>query len=357
LTDVPTGVVHAGLHRFDDVADRGDEYNFCPLEGDQPVAAVTDATIRVVARGPLVAELEIGLVLRLPARLSLDRRRREGQVEIPVTTRVRVVAGSDRVEFTTSIDNAADDHRLRVRFTAPAASHESTIRAEGHFGVVRRPARPVWTGTAWFEPPALTAHTSGAVAAGELMVFGKGLPEYEAVPTRDGLEISLTLLRCVGWLSRDDLATRPGGAGPTLETPGAQCHGRHVFEYAIAIGRRSDGEVLRASADYRTPIVVGPAGVRTEDLLAVSGDVIVTALKGAEDGEAVVLRVVATAQTHLEVDTPFSATPVRLDEAALVGEADGPLRAGEIRTVRLTRRITALVPVMATDASPESDSA
>ena len=94
---------------------------------------------------------------------------------------------------------------------------------------------------------------------------------------------------------------------------------------------------------------------------------LVTALKGAEDGDAVVLRVVAAAQTQLEVDTPFAATPVRLDEAALVGAADGPLRAGEIRTVRLTRRILApapapgpvsapaLPPNAAADGSPETD--
>src|SRR5207248_480112 len=82
-------------------------------------------------------------------------RRRDGLIDVPATTRIRVVAGSDRVEFTTSIDNAADDHRLRVRFAAPDASYDSTIRAEGHFGVVRRTARPVWTGAAWYEPPAL----------------------------------------------------------------------------------------------------------------------------------------------------------------------------------------------------------
>src|SRR5439155_26154659 len=111
----------------------------------------------------------------------------------------------------------------------------------------------------------------------------------------------------------------------------------------------------------------GPGGVATEDLVAVNGDVLVTALKGAEDGDAVVLRVVAAAQTQREVDTPCAATTVRLDEAALVGAADGPLRAGEIRTVRLTRRILApapapgpvsapaLPPNAAADGSPETD--
>jgi mannosylglycerate hydrolase len=42
----------------------------------------------------------------------------------------------------------------------------------------------------------------------------------------------VTALRAVGWLSRDDLGLRPGPAGPSLETPGAQVPGRHRLELA-----------------------------------------------------------------------------------------------------------------------------
>jgi hypothetical protein len=244
VTDERSGIVHAGLHRFEDVADRGDEYNFCPLEFDAALGASPNGTVRVVAAGPVVAELEVALTLRLPARLSTDRRRRDGDVSIPVTTRIRVSAGSPRVEFTTTIDNRAEDHRLRVLFAAPGGSNDTTIRAEGHFAVVPRTVRPVWTGAAWYEPPALTGHTSGAVAAGDLVVLGRGLPEYEAIPTRDGLDLALTLLRCIGWLSRDDLATRPGGAGPTIATPGAQCIG----ESTVRVRHRDPARPVRRRA-------------------------------------------------------------------------------------------------------------
>ena len=66
-----------------------------------------------------------------------------------------------------------------------------------------------------------------------LTIGNRGLPEYEALNTPDGAEIAVTLLRCVGWLSRADLTSRKGGAGPQLRTPGAQLPGRHVFEYCI----------------------------------------------------------------------------------------------------------------------------
>ncbi len=67
-----------------------------------------------------------------------------------------------------------------------------------------------------------------------LTVANRGLPEVEVEKLPDGgTGIALTLLRCVGWLSRDDFTNRKGHAGPHLETPGAQMQGRWVFDYAI----------------------------------------------------------------------------------------------------------------------------
>ena len=59
-----------------------------------------------------------------------------------------------------------------------------------------------------------------------------GLHEYEVLPGAPQ-ELALTLLRAVGWLSRDDLTTRTGHAGPALETPGAQVLGEHRFRYRL----------------------------------------------------------------------------------------------------------------------------
>ena len=66
-----------------------------------------------------------------------------------------------------------------------------------------------------------------------MTLFSQGMPEYEFMPDRQGT-LALTLLRCVGKLSVDDMPTRPAGhAGPELETPEAQCQGTHRFQYAI----------------------------------------------------------------------------------------------------------------------------
>jgi mannosylglycerate hydrolase len=328
VLDRATGAAVEGLHRLEDVADRGDSYTFCPLDGDRPLTPPT-ARVRVTAAGPAVAELELSYELELPVELAPGRRERSADtVSCPVLTRVRLAAGAERVEFTTTVANHASDHRLRVRF--PCAGQAETVRAEGHFGVVRRPARAVWSGS-WFEPPHHTSHTLGAVVAGGLVLLGKGLPEYEA--TEEG-ELALTLLRCVGWLSRDDLSTRRGAAGPQLAVPGAQCHGDHVFEYALELGEPGDAELLRRSQDYRFDFVQGAPGVELESPQeAIEGDLVFSALKAAEDGDGVILRVFAAGGPAEGPRLPPGSRRCRLDEA--VEEARAPLRPGEIATYRL----------------------
>ena len=331
VLDRASGVTAEGLHRLEDVADRGDSYTFCPLEEDRPRGPET-ARVRVTGAGPVWAELELSYDLELPAELSPGRRERSADsVSCPVVTRVRLAAGSDRIEFTTTVSNRASDHRLRVSFPCPGRAE--TVRAEGHFAVARRPPRPVWNGD-WFEPPHDTNHTLGAVAAGGLVVLGKGLPEYEA--TEEG-ELALTLLRCVGWLSRDDLSTRRGGAGPQLPVPGAQCHGDHVFEYAVELGEPADAELLRRSQDYRFDFVEGAPRVEpASPLEPVGGDLVFSALKAAEDGDGVVLRLFYAGEGSSGAGPrlPPGSRRCRLDETPLA-DAGPRLRPGEIASFRL----------------------
>jgi mannosylglycerate hydrolase len=175
------------------------------------------------------------------------------------------------VDICTTLENTAQDHRLRVHFPVPAAvDHAYT---EAHFHVMRRPVPPFPEGldtTGWVEQPVPTVPQRGwaDVSDGQtgLMLANRGLPEVEFISGNDATIIALTLLRSVGWLSRGDLACRQGHAGPALDTPEAQCLGSHTFEYAL-IPHQGDwqGSHLEAEA-FRTPLRAMATGTHAGSL-------------------------------------------------------------------------------------------
>ncbi len=341
---------HRGLrlervHGLEDEADMGDLYNFCPVPGEHaPVWRAENATAHVLAEGPLVSELEVRLEAERPAGLDQNFRPLRGAVRLNVTTVVRLVRGSRRVELRTTVDNAARDHRLRVVF--PTGRVAGPVRAEGQFAVVRRPLRPARPRTEWVEPPDPTGHTLGALALGPIALFTKGLPEYEAREGRDGAELCLTLLRCVGIISQPGgaLTTRPQAAGPQVRTPEGQCLGRHEFEYALIPDGDAldDFELLREAQDYRYGFLTVPAAVHFEPPLALEGELVFSCLKGAEDGDGLILRCFNPSDTPATArilgDVAVSRT--RLDETDEESIDDGvvKLRPGQVATLRLRRR-------------------
>jgi len=239
ILDKAHSLVYAGMNRFVDGGDCGDEYNYAPPEMDTPFpqARLVDASVQ---RGLVTQTLTIKLELSLPPRLNRNRKARVNQrkffVSMPVTCQVILAAGVARVDVRTSLENRAQDHRLRVHFPTPfdvdSAEHD------GHFEIVRRRVgAPPFERTDWIEDPrpevpqrAFSDVTDGQAG---LMLANRGLPEVEVLKTPGGSEIALTLLRCVGWLSRDDFATRRGHAGPEEATPGAQMTGNWTFDYSI----------------------------------------------------------------------------------------------------------------------------
>ncbi len=88
-----------------------------------------------------------------------------------------------------------------------------------------------------------------------MAVITHGLHEYELL-TSPGPELVLTLLRAMGWLSRDDLAYRIGHAGPALPTPSAQVLGPHRFRYSLFFhaGGWEAGALWRAAEAARLPL-------------------------------------------------------------------------------------------------------
>ncbi len=307
IHDKRTGSHMKGLV-FEDQGDRGDEYTFCPADNDVVRTTLDSAaTVTVVNDGPVFTDIEIATSMDIPEGLDAiqgadraARTRSETTVTVPITTRVRLFKDKtiDRIEFTTTINNTARDHRMRVLFDAPNAA--DTVRAKEPYGMTTRTAVPISGGEGWVEPlPVATSHNQGIVTAGDLALFNRGLAEYEALADEDGIinQIALTNFRSVGFLSRGDegseLQTRPGWAGPGYATPDAQMIGKHTFEFAVSFnGQRSAGDVIAQSKDYFHQAEQGFAGANINDLLSVemSRNVEMSTLRPTSDNEAVLVR-------------------------------------------------------------------
>src|SRR5262249_3635860 len=141
----------------------------------------------------------------------------------------------------------------------------------------------------WIHPAPRTFPHQGWVSANGLTVVAPGLPEAEVAP--DGT-IAITLVRAVGWIARYDVRTRPIPPGPAMAIAGAQCRGTLDAELALLRGidpvAAWDAEVgLRGAIAGAEPLVDdGRALVTIEP-----ATVVLSALKPAEDGNGLVIRV------------------------------------------------------------------
>lgn len=171
------------------------------------------------------------------------------------------------MEVSTEVENTARDHRLRATFRTGVQT--DVADAQGQFDVMRRPvdlpAEERARVPEFDEEQEVSYHPQRAfvdVSDGRLglAVLNRGLPEYEATPAGEGVWLGVTLLRCVGWLSRDDLSTRYKHAGPPLETPEAQCLGKYAFEYAVVAhtGDWLEGGIPAEAESYVSPIFSAP---------------------------------------------------------------------------------------------------
>jgi alpha-mannosidase len=297
------GLVVDDALRLVSEGDRGDEYNFDPVPGAPLAEHPERVRVRATGVGEAAARLEIEARYRVPESLTPDRAgRAERTLPLSVRLRLELFEDNDRVDLDLELDNRARDHRLRLHVRAPFSARR--FQVESAFELVDRPIAPE-SGAFGSEHPSefpIGAVPQRAFAsllgdAAALTVANRGVAEVEAVPEVDGrTSLALTVLRAVGWLSREDLALRPGHAGPPLETPGAQVPGTHRVELSLRWHAPDEPErVLRAHAHAYPPVpfaggAPGPGPLRDGQRLVEVDDpaVVVSAIEPRADGRALV---------------------------------------------------------------------
>ncbi|HEY6959981.1 MAG TPA: phosphatase PAP2 family protein [Candidatus Limnocylindria bacterium] len=319
VVDKATGRRSGVQNLFVDDGDKGDEYTYSyagPTVGSRGV----DGRRTTAVTGDL-ASVGVTFDLELPEGLREDRLARSpALVRCQVRTNVQLAAGGRRVVVSTTVDNRARDHRLRV--LCETGTRGFTHVAGAAFAWLDRFTR-VPSRTGWVERPTAERCVHDLVALdGALAVGVDGLREYAVL--HDGRTIAITLIRATGWLSRGDIPERRGHAGPALETPSAQCLGERTYRYcvvpmwdgmALALAAREVREFLSPARVVRGDRAVGPLVELERDSL-----VQLSALRAGPDGTLVV-RVFAPRGEDARTTIRF-ARPVREARAVDLREGD-----------------------------------
>lgn len=335
VTDKETGIVYAGVNRIVDGGDRGDEYNYDQPAGDRLIDRGRRISSHIEESGPVRATLHIEAVFDLPAALNSDRdRRSRSTVAVRIIRRVSLIPGLKRIEFVTTVDNQASDHRLRVHFGLPGVAAFSDAGCP--FEIVRRPADPPRL-EPYAEKPIGTHPQRSFVDITDgragLAVSSRGVREYEVVRNGDHSELALTLMRCVGWLSLPNLASRPDNAGPQVQTPEAQCRGKWGFEYAMFThtGDWQKGEVHRFAEAYQSPPMAVAVPVSSGSLppvislMDVQGSGLVfSSFRRSQDGQGLSLRFYDVSGLPGQAEV-FFGQPVTECRKTRMDEAEGEL--------------------------------
>lgn len=360
-----TGRLYRNQAILEENGDDGDSFNYSPPRQDMVIRSTgCQAAVRIES-SPLVSRAVISLEMKIPGNLE-QRAAGVADTALPVTLTVTLKEGDPVIGFEAKIENRGLSHRLCVLFDAQMQSAFNF--ADQQFGSIRRPNRyekemawyrrdadgktemaagqPVnWAqSSAWQEPPVPIEPCQSYAALSEdgrtVAVFPQGVREYEIL---DDSVIRLTLFRTYGFMGRENLLYRPGRASgeSIIETPDAQLLQSMTYTFGAAFipADLNSARLSQMAKDFNSPVEVYEyarflngrlifSQMETEgcqapvhSLFETDGNLTVSAVKQAEDGSGIVLRLYNGQHRKAAGDRiRFSRPPRRVQELNLMEE-------------------------------------
>jgi alpha-mannosidase len=244
---------------------------------------------------------------------------------VDICKRVIVYNTIPRIDFVTTLNLEQSHVRIRLKFDTDMVAPMYTRQTQ--FGVLELPqARTLEEGV---KMPSLTWITAEEGDRG-LAFMTHGVPINEI----KGGEIYLTLLRSVSVLSAD------GVSGPLVPTPGAMELGEHYYSYSVIpyTGDWKKAGIHRRGSEFSQALLAlqvdtEPHHKEYQGFSLEPDNLIISALKKAEQGNAVILRFFETigegCQAVLRVPSHIrAATVVNLLEE---GESELAIHNGKLR--------------------------
>lgn len=317
--------------------DDGDSFNYSPPRKDMEIFS-TDSKFECEIHGnDIYNKAKIHYAMMIPKDLK-ERAENLTSTTLPVTLEVGLRKGSKILDFNVHVDNQGLSHRLCVIFDSQITSKFNY--ADQQFGLIKRPnyyekemnlysegmksrkeekagiqELANWANdqSSWQEPPISIEPTQSFVSLTDdstgIAVIPQGVREYEIL---DDSKIRLTLFRTYGFMGKENLIYRPGRASGEriIETPDAQLLKEMDFSFGFMTYNSdiNDSNIDTLAKIYNTPIEVytyaeflngrlifsqreieGTKASRIS-LFETENNLVVSAIKKAEDGEGFIIR-------------------------------------------------------------------
>lgn len=298
LTDKRTGQTYTDLLTFEDRSEIGDGwFHGHALNDEQRLSHAGAAQIGVVHDGPDLVSFRSTVTMRVPAKYDWKAERPSPeQVELRISSVITLRRGAKIVEIETAVDNTAEDHRLQLLLPTDAAEATTWLAHHPYDLVERKIALDRqtvdWQEAEIAEKPFLGLQAVGAGLRGLALLCPAGLHEGGV---RDDARRTMqaTLLRSF----RRTVTTEGEHDGLEL--------GRIDHRYALMpfAGTLPVNDALQELAHLQTGIITRQSGKRASGFPPLTGDApphrsflehagraVVSAIKPAEQGEALVVR-------------------------------------------------------------------
>lgn len=304
ITDKRTGSIYGPLNYYESTGDAGDYWMYYPpCHNETYTTKGLPSKIYLTENGNLAATVVAETEMELPQYGHRPENYIRGKscrsterAIITIKTSYTLKKGSSQVEIKTEIDNTCRDHRMSVVLQPEVQTREVT--ASGHFTADRRNAEPLKDKDGYYYNELTTQPFQDFVSVYDgrrgLGVVTDCLGEYEL--RQDGA-LAFTLFRAV----RNIICTEFRSAGEFPDQEGGQVQGRLTYHYAVLVLTEDDKEekmAHRAEA-FRIPLKPAqtsvprmPRGILPAEysFYRIEGDVSVSCLKKAENGEGIILR-------------------------------------------------------------------
>ncbi|ELY4481167.1 mannosylglycerate hydrolase [Cronobacter turicensis] len=329
LEDKQSGLTYDQVFELEESSDDGDEYDYSPARAEWVLRSGTQTAEHQIIHEAWQSHATIRLAMNVPVNLAA-RAARQCNGYLEAQLRVTLSHNSPRIDVAVTLNNQADDHRVRLRIPTPFACEQ--VLTDTQFGSVYRPveddAMARWEEEGWEEAPVPVWNFLNYAALEQqgqgIALFTEGLREVEIVGERHDT-FALTLLRGVGALGKGGLALRPGRpSGIHLPTPDSQMRGELSCRLSLwpYQGNALTAGVAQQARTWQTPVQcynkiawdamkLNPSGITTPpcySLLQMTSDgAQLSALKKAEDREALIVRVYnPSCETTSESQITFS---------------------------------------------------